>query len=172
MRSSSADLLRTARKQARLSQNDLARRAGVVQSVISAYESGSREPSLSTLSRLVEATGHVLAVDVVPVSEYPPGLPETPLGRRLRQRRKAIIRAAEEHHARNVRVFGSVARGEDTDSSDIDLLVDLDEGAGLSDLIGLKRELADLLGVDVDVVPAASLKPRMRARVLHEAVAL
>ena len=52
------------------------------------------------------------------------------------------------------------------------LLVDLDEGVGLLDLIGLERELADLLGVDVDVVPAQSLKPAIREQVLREAVIL
>ncbi|MBI2706088.1 MAG: helix-turn-helix domain-containing protein [Actinobacteria bacterium] len=165
-------MLRVARQGARLSQTDLARRAGIAQSVISAYESGRREPSLPTLSRLVEATGHELAIDVVVAPDRVLGLPDTPLGRRLRQRRKAIIRAAEGRRAHNVRVFGSVARGEDVGSSDVDLLVDLDAGVGLLDLIGLERELAELLGVDVDVVPADSLKPRMRDRVEREAVPL
>jgi predicted nucleotidyltransferase len=68
--------------------------------------------------------------------------------------------------------FGSVARGEDTDASDVDLLVDLDTGVGLLDLIGLERELSDLLGVDVDVVPADTLEPRIRERVLRESVPL
>lgn len=172
MPSRSGDLLRVARQRARMSQTDLARRAGIAQSVISAYESGRREPSLPTLTRLIEATGHELAIDVVAFPEISLGLPDTPLGRRLRQRRKAIIRAAEGRRAHNVRVFGSVARGEDVESSDVDLLVDLDEGVGLLDLIGLERELAELLGVDVDVVPAQSLKPRMRERVMQEAVPL
>ncbi len=74
--------------------------------------------------------------------------------------------------ARNVRVFGSVARGEDTDTSDIDLLVDLDDGVGLVSLAGLNRELAELLGVDVDVVPAATVKPAVRDEILSEAIAL
>ena len=74
--------------------------------------------------------------------------------------------------ARNVRVFGSVARGEDTDNSDIDLLVDLDPGVGLVSLAGLHRELADLLDVHDDVVPAATLKPAVRDEVLNEAIAL
>ncbi|MDZ7733920.1 MAG: nucleotidyltransferase family protein [Acidimicrobiia bacterium] len=100
------------------------------------------------------------------------GLPDTPLGRRLRQRRRAIIGAAEDRRAHNVRVFGSAARGEEVESSDVDLLVDLDETVGLPDLIGLERELTELLGVDVDVVPADSLKPRIRARVMREAVPL
>jgi predicted nucleotidyltransferase len=60
----------------------------------------------------------------------------------------------------------------DTATSDIDLLVDLEEGVGLLDLIGLERELSELLGVDVDVVPAATLNPRIRARVLAEAIPL
>ncbi|PZS39452.1 MAG: nucleotidyltransferase [Pseudonocardiales bacterium] len=74
--------------------------------------------------------------------------------------------------ARNVRVFGSVARGEDTDDSDIDLLVDLDIDVGLVSLAGLTRELAELLDVDVDVVPAATLKSAVRDEVLSEAIAL
>jgi predicted nucleotidyltransferase/DNA-binding XRE family transcriptional regulator len=172
MPSTSAALLRTARQRARLSQSEVARRAGIAQSVISAYESGRREPSLPTLTRLVEATGHHLAIDVVGSPSRALGLPDSPLGRRLSQRRKAIIRAAEDRRAHNVRVFGSVARGEDVESSDVDLLVDLDEGVGLLDLIGLERELSELLGVEVDVVPADTLKPRMRERVLREAAQL
>ena len=172
MPQTSAALLRSARTRSRLSQADLARRAGVAQSVISAYESGRREPSLRTLARLVEATGQELAVDLVATPDRTLGLPDTPLGRRLRQRRKAILRAAEQRGAHNVQVFGSVARGEDVGSSDVDLLVDLDEGVGLLGVIGLERDLTDLLGVEVDVVPAESLKPRMRERALREAVPL
>lgn len=172
MARTSGEVLRLARQRARLSQTDLARRAGVAQSVISAYESGRREPGVPTLSRLVAATGHELVLDVVPTATLERGLPDTPLGRRLRQRRKAIEAAAGRRRARNVRVFGSVARGEDTEASDVDLLVDLDEGVGLLGLIGLERELRDLLGVDVDVVPADSLKPRLREQVLGEAVPL
>ena len=79
---------------------------------------------------------------------------------------------AEERGARNVRVFGSVARGEDREGSDIDLLVDVDDGVGLVAIAGLARELTDLLGVAVDVVPADSLKRGVRAEVLAEAVPL
>jgi len=165
-------VLRDARKRSRLSQTDVARRAGVSQSVISAYESGRREPGMQTLARLVEATGHQLVLDLVPSPDRTLGLPDTTLGRRLRRRRKAIIDAAAKRRAHNVRVFGSVARGDDTARSDIDLLVDLEQGVGLLDLIGLERELSDLLGVDVDVVPADALKPRIRSRVLAEAVPL
>lgn len=166
------EVLREARKRARLSQTDVARRSGVAQSVISAYESGRREPGVGTLARLVRATGHELELDIVPAPDRQLGLPDTPLGRRLRRRRRAVIETAAKRGAHNVRVFGSVVRGQDTSSSDIDLLVDLDKGVGVVRLAGLKRELTDLLGVNVDVVPAESLKPRIRAQVLAEAIPL
>ncbi len=83
-----------------------------------------------------------------------------------------MIEIAERRGAHNVRVFGSIARGEDRDGSDIDLLVDLDDGVGLVVLAGLTRELKQLLGVEVDVVPASSLKQALRNQVLTEAIPL
>jgi predicted nucleotidyltransferase/DNA-binding XRE family transcriptional regulator len=165
-------MIREARRRARLSQADLARRAGVAQPVISAYESDRREPSLVTLTKLIEATGYRLAVELVPGPRQLLGLPDTRLGRRLRRHRRAVVDIAGRRGARNMRVFGSVARGEDGDASDVDLLVDLDEGVGVVSLAGLRRELAELLGVDVDVVPAVALKPGIRDEVLAEAIAL
>jgi predicted nucleotidyltransferase/DNA-binding XRE family transcriptional regulator len=165
-------MLREARQRARLSQTDLARRAGVAQPVISAYEADRREPSFRTLARLIEATGHQLAVELVPPPRDRLGLPDTRLGRRLRRHRRGVIECAARRGARNVRVFGSVARGEDTDASDVDLLVDVDDGVGVVGLAGLRRELTELLGVDVDVVPAVTLKPGVRADVMAEAIVL
>lgn len=165
-------MLREARRRARLSQTDLARRAGVAQSVISAYESDRREPGLAMLSKLIEATGHQLTINLEPLPGRRLGLPDTPLGRRLRRHRRAVAALAERRGVRNVRVFGSVARGEDRDGSDIDLLVDVDDGVGLVAIAGLARELADLLGVPVDVVPADSLKRAVRVDVLAEALPL
>ena len=165
-------MIRDARRRARLSQTDLARRAGVAQSVISAYESDRREPGLAMLSKLIEATGHQLTINLEPLPGRRLGLPDTPLGRRLRRHRRAVASLAERRGVRNVRVFGSVARGEDRDGSDIDLLVDVDDGVGLVGIAGLARELADLLGVPVDVVPANSLKRAVRADVLAEALPL
>jgi predicted nucleotidyltransferase/DNA-binding XRE family transcriptional regulator len=167
-----ARVLRRAREAGRLSQNDLARLAGVAQSVISAYESGHRDPALTTLAKLVEATGQQLVIDVAPGSRPGPGLPDTPLGRRLRRRRRAVLDVADRYGAANVRVFGSVARGEDTAQSDVDLLVDLHSGIGLVGLAGLARELSQLLGAPVDVVPADGLKPRVKANVEAEAISL
>ena len=165
-------MIREARQRARLSQPDLARRAGVAQSVISVYESDRREPSFRMLVKLIEATGHQLAVELVAAPQDRLGLPDTRLGRRLRRHRRAVLELAARRGARNARVFGSVARGEDTETSDVDLLVDLDSGVGVVSLAGLRRELTELLGVDVDVVPATTLKPGIRDRVLAEAIAL
>jgi predicted nucleotidyltransferase len=140
--------------------------------VISAYESGRREPGLSMLTRLVEASGHSVSLDLVSDPDRPRGLPDTPTGRKLRRRRRAIIEAAERCGATNICVFGSVARGTDTESSDVDLLVDLSPAVGILGLIGLEREIAEILGREVDVVPAASLKPGTASQALAEAIPL
>ena len=98
---------------------------------------------------------------------------EKPTLAMLHNQREAILQIARAHHASNVRVFGSVARGEATTESDIDLLVDQDwsalSGWGGMDLI---IALEDLLGYKVDVATVDELKPRIRERVLREAVAL
>ncbi|HXH08951.1 MAG TPA: nucleotidyltransferase family protein [Alphaproteobacteria bacterium] len=91
----------------------------------------------------------------------------------LRQdKRDAILRICAKHGARNVRVFGSVARGEADAQSDVDFLVDMEPGRTLLDLGGLLMDLRSLLGQNVDVVTERGLKPRIRDRVLGEAVAL
>jgi hypothetical protein len=79
---------------------------------------------------------------------------------------------AAKHGARNIRVFGSVARGDARPDSDVDFLVDMAPGRTLLDLGGLLMELRDLLGVNVDVVTEHGLKPRIRERVLKEAESL
>jgi hypothetical protein len=90
----------------------------------------------------------------------------------LRGKREEIIRVAAKHGARNVRVFGSVVRGEADEKSDIDFLVEMEQGRSLFDMGGLLMDLQDMLGRKVDVATEQSLKPRIRARVLQEAVAL
>jgi uncharacterized protein len=165
-------LLREARTRSNLSQSDVARRAHVAQSVVSAYESGHREPAFSTLVRLLAATGHRLDIELTPIEASRPGLPDTPMGRRLRQQRKRVLAVAKRNKASNVRVFGSVARGEDTPDSDVDILVDLAPGVGLVALSRLTREISQILGVPVDVVPADSLRPRVRVETDREAIPL
>jgi len=87
------------------------------------------------------------------------------------EKRAEILRLAEAHGARNVRVFGSVVRADNREDSDVDLLVEFDRGKTLFDLIGLKLDLEDLLGVSVDVVTPNSLR-YIRDRVLAEALPL
>src|SRR5664280_119835 len=90
----------------------------------------------------------------------------------LSENRPAILRAAKAHGAGNVRVFGSVARGEASADSDVDLLVDLEPGRSLLDHAALVIELEALLGRKVDIAIARGLRSRIRDRVLKEAIPL
>ncbi len=90
----------------------------------------------------------------------------------LAQKRGEILSLAERYRTGDVRVFGSVARGQNTEVSDVDLLVNTRPGCSLLDLGGLLEDLQDLLGCRVDLVTEDGLKPRLRARVLREAVPL
>jgi uncharacterized protein len=154
-----------------LSQVDLASRAGVTQSVISAYESGHRQPSLPTLAALVEAAGYELEVSV---QELPGRLGRLtgPIGRRVRRHRARMVEAATAHGVGNLRVFGSVARGEDRPDSDVDLLVDVPPGMGLIGLGRVAEDLEAVLGARVDLVPAGQLKPEVVRRAERDLVAL
>ncbi len=87
-------------------------------------------------------------------------------------KKAAILEAAQRHGVRNVRVFGSVANGENRPDSDVDFLMDLEPGRTLFDLAALQVDLQDLLQVDVDVHDSRCIHPYIRDRVLAEAVAL
>ncbi len=84
------------------------------------------------------------------------------------EKKAAILRLAGTHGARSIRVFGSVARGDNRENSDVDFLVEFEEGRTLFDLIDLRLDLRELLGVDVDIVTPNSLR-YMREPVLAEA---
>ena len=170
-----ANLLREARRASGLTQSQLAERAGTSQPAVNRYERGAVLPSLPTLERLVRATGRTLIVKTSLRSR--PGLVSARSGSGavasvLRHERARILQAAVEHGARNVRVFGSVARGDEQAASDVDLLVDLAPGRTLLDLVGLRLALEDLLAIDVDVTTLDMLKPAARAAVRREAVPL
>lgn len=90
----------------------------------------------------------------------------------LKEQREEILAICARYGARNVRIFGSVARGDADEQSDIDFIVDLEEGRTLFDLGGLQYELELFLKRPVDIVTESGLKLRIRDRVLHEAIAL
>jgi uncharacterized protein len=168
---SAGAVLRQARNRAGLSQAELAARAGVTQSVISAYESGQRQPSVPALARLVEAAGFDLTLSV---RRQPGRLRRLsgPMGQRVRRHRHDLIAAAAAHGIQNLRVFGSVARGEDRPDSDVDLLADLPPGLSLFGLGRAEADLETILGTRVELIPAADLKPGVRERAEHDQVEL
>ena len=94
------------------------------------------------------------------------------IGAQLQEKREAILATATKYGAYNIRIFGSVARGEAHSESDVDFLVDMEAERSLFDLGGLLMELQDLLNCPVDVVTEKGLRQRIRDRVLSEAVPL
>ncbi len=90
----------------------------------------------------------------------------------LRKRREEILQIAAKHGARTIRVFGSIARGDEDEKSDLDLLVEMEPGRSLLDMGGLLMDLQDLLGCRVDVVTEKGLRERIRDKVLKDAVPL
>jgi hypothetical protein len=90
----------------------------------------------------------------------------------LRAKREAILQLARQHGIRRVRIFGSVARGEDRPESDVDVLVEVERGRSFLDLIGFELDLEQLLGCKVDVVSEGGISPYLEATILREAVPL
>jgi predicted nucleotidyltransferase len=138
--------------------------------VISVYEAGRRQPSLPTLRSLVEAAGCDLDVQVRPRSART--RLNGPLGVRLLKHRSRLLDAVARHGVQLLGVFGSVARGEETPESDVDLLVMIPQGMGLIGMGRVEKELSDLLAANVDLVPAEGLKPGVRKNVLADLVVL
>ena len=90
----------------------------------------------------------------------------------IQANRDAILELAQKYGAYNVRIFGSVARGEADAQSDVDFLVDMESGRSLLDLGGLLMDLQELLDCKVDIVTEKGLRSRIRERVLNEAIGL
>lgn len=146
------EALRQRRRDAGLSQRQLALRSGVPQPNIAAYESGRRAPAVETLARLEQALS-------VPTLD------------RVRAVRDPILQAADLRRLSEVRVFGSVARGQAGARSDVDLLVHPAPEASIFDLAGFMAEVEELLGVGVDVLSDRGTGPAMD-RIRAEALAL
>jgi len=92
-----------------------------------------------------------------------------PVEQLLIGKRQEILRIAAEHGTQNVRLFGSAARGEASDGSDVDFLVEMEPGRSLLDLAALRNDLMDLLGREVDIVTEDSLYWLLRRKILREA---
>lgn len=166
-------IIRQTRREAGLSQAQLARRAGTSQSAIARYERSVSTPSLATLERLLRACGQTLRFAMPTERGRRTGLARTrPRAALIRRHRKSLLTAARRNGARNVRIFGSTARGDDSAESDVDLLVELEPERTLLDLIAFQQDAGDILGVRVDAATPEILKDRVRERVLAEAVPL
>jgi predicted nucleotidyltransferase len=87
----------------------------------------------------------------------------------IRDKGKEILRVSHQHGARRVRIFGSAARGQATETSDLDILVEMETGSSLLDIVAIQQDLEDLLGCKVDVVTESALSPYIREDVLKEA---
>lgn len=135
-----AELIRSARQAAGFTQAELARRAGLRQSHIAAMETGQRTLSAEMLARVLQAAG------------YRPSVP-------LEAHADEIVRLADRGGIRDVRVFGSITRGQDTFTSDIDLLVTLDEDRSYVDVASFINSVEDLTGFSVDVVIDHGTRP-------------
>lgn len=90
----------------------------------------------------------------------------------LQDKRQEILRLAARHGATRLRIFGSLARGEATPHSDVDVLVAFEPGRSLLDLVALRQDLEDLLGRKIDVVSEQGLSPYLRERIVREAITL
>ena len=90
----------------------------------------------------------------------------------VNRKRRQIVRVASSHGGLSVRVFGSAARGDTKPGSDVDILLRLEPGRTLLDLVAIKQDLEDLLGCSVDVLTEAAISPYIREQVLKEAISL
>jgi len=171
MTADAAALLATVRHEAGLTQAELARRAKTSQAMVARYEAGAASPTVRTLARLLRAAGRELVLAGPTASDKTE--PQESLAALVREHRAEIEAAAQSIGASNVRIFGSVARGEDTPGSDIDLLVDFPaRHQGLFALLKLAAELEKILGKPVDVAAVEVLAPPVRERALAEAIPL
>jgi uncharacterized protein len=164
-----AAILRGARERAGISQAELAARTGTSQAAVARREAGHEEPRLSTLRRLVYACGEILELTTRP-------LPPSTRRDRLQNERRGVLDVLAASGATHPRLFGSLARGDDDEASDVDLLVDLcaDESPAsqLMTVLGLGVELSQLLGFRVEVASPDTMRPEVLEQALAEAVPL
>lgn len=157
-------LVRAAREQAHMSARELAAASGVAPSTVTRIERGDVNPTIAMLERLLDASGRRLEVVVSPCGTRPSLAA-------LRPYRDEIVAIVDSFGASNVRVFGSVARGEAGDDADIDLLIDVPKGTGLLTVEQIAEAIEAAIPWSVDVVTSGVARGRM-AHITDEAVAL
>ncbi|MGH9065930.1 MAG: nucleotidyltransferase domain-containing protein [Acidimicrobiales bacterium] len=145
------ETIRRARRASGLSQAGLARRAQLPQSAISRYETNTIEPRRATMARILAACGMARPSSI------------------LAAKRQAVFELLRGYGAKYVWVFGSVARGEDDEASDVDILVETDPVPTLFQLAKMQLDLSELLGLPVDVGTPDSLKRDLAPWVFEEA---
>ena len=156
-----AQLIEVARREAGLTQAEVARHAGTSQPAVARYERGIEVPTIPTLERVLAACGRRLTMTAARRGE-------SAQARLLRRERTRLLAAAKQRGARRVRVFGSVARGDQRPDSDIDLLVEFKHGRTLLDIAGFQNDAREILGWDVDVATPQILREEFRDEVLAD----
>jgi len=164
-------LLGQTRQQAVLTQAEVAAKAGLPQSTVSAYESGRRQPTLAMLSKLLEAMGSELTLAAEPLPERLTTL-TGPVGLRIRRHRHQIAEAATRHGVENVRVLGPATRGEDKPGDLIEFLVDQIPEATVMKVHDLTSEFQQIIGAPVKIVTTEGLPPKHQATAEHEGILL
>jgi transcriptional regulator with XRE-family HTH domain len=159
-------LVREARVRAGMTQAELAVRANVTQSVISTYENGRRDPSLAMLQRLLAAAGFVASMDLLPCDSSPT------LRSRIDRHRAEIVRGCAALGGRNLLLVGEVARGEEHDTSVVELLVDLDDERGVFALMQMQDLVERSIGGSAAVSTIDAYDPWDRASLMRGAVRL
>ncbi len=169
---SAARLIHDARAAAGLTQAELARRAGTSQPAIARYERGASSPSVVTLERILAAAGQRLTLTATPSLTAHDA--SSARMRKLRTHRREILALARAHGVRDVRIFGSVVHGRDTPTSDIDVLVEVDDDywGGLHTLTVVGEQLSARFDERFDIWAVAYLKEPVAEAALAEAVAL
>jgi predicted nucleotidyltransferase len=150
-RVSASELLRAAREDVQMTQAELAAAAGIHQPTLAAYESGRRSPSAKTMQKILRA------------ARIRPSIP-------LKLYADDIVAAAAAHGIESVRVFGSTLTGDDTETSDIDLLIATRSGVSIFDVGAFALEVEELTGFDVDIITERQAEKPRFAHVLAQAV--
>lgn len=156
--------MRSARERAKMSARALASASAVSTSTVTRIERGEINPTVQMLDRLLTASGNRLSVTVHPSSRVPT-LSD------LREHRTEMLDVVSSFGGSNVRVFGSIARGEASDGSDVDLLIDVPAGTGFFTVEAIAEALERVLPWKVDLLTSGAAHRRM-AHVLDEAVFL